>query len=136
MTTIRFELERHHLKWKVTTLCRYSNFKGIFVLQNDLISKKCLYKSYRTLSSFPMKLESPNLEVCKGNYGQNIKIVQSWKVTSLGLSSTMPTRHSQPLSQVSTLCRLGTGSNVLPLTFLWLSFTPMHSKATLITKLA
>ena len=35
--------------------------------------------------SFPIQLELPNLDICRGNYGQNIKPMQRWKVASLGL---------------------------------------------------
>ena len=101
-------MERHHLTWKVTTLCRCSSFKGIFVHLNDVILRNLFIKVVVLWVIFPTQLESLNLEVCRGNYGQNTKTVQSEKVTSLWLGTTVPTRHSQPLSWVGRLCRLGT----------------------------
>ena len=63
-------MERHHLTWKVAFICRCSNFKGIFVHQNYVISQNFLHKSCRSLSSFPMQLESSNLDIYWGSYGR------------------------------------------------------------------
>ena len=55
---------------------------------------------------FPMKLESPHLDVCRGSYGWITKTAQSWKVAMLwrdmtGTSRhTWMSRHRWPLSRV------------------------------------
>ena len=48
--TSGYMIERCLLKWKVTTLCRRHDFKGIFVHVNDSISGKFLDESFRSLS--------------------------------------------------------------------------------------
>ena len=45
-----YTIERHPLKWKVTTLCKRHDFKGIFIYVNDSISEKFLDESFRSLS--------------------------------------------------------------------------------------
>ena len=42
--------------------------------------------------SFPMQLESSNLEVCRANYGQNTKTVQSEELCPFRLDTIVPTR--------------------------------------------
>ena len=81
-------------EWRVTTLCKYSNFQGIFFILNDLIFRKSLHESSRSLSFFLEQLESLYLDVCRRSSGQNTKTTQSWKVAMLWRDITGTSRHT------------------------------------------
>ena len=80
-----------------------------------------------------MQLELPNLEVCRENYDQNTKPVQSEELCPFRLGTSGLCHESAHCADSAQACKM---CLLVLVDFSSFQSTPMLSKASLITKLA